>query len=75
MLAYGQVYEAKRRTILYAHHLGLADHPGVIATFTMPSNDVTLEIATVDVAQLKSVPVQCLSLIAGADGTVRAAAV
>jgi len=63
MLAYGQVYEAKRLTLLYPHHRGLGQEAGVVATFAMPQTGVKLEIATVDVAQLKSVPAQCLDLM------------
>lgn len=64
MLAYSQVYKAKRLTLLYPHHRGLGERPGVIATFTVPQTEVQLEIATVDLARLKSVPAQCAELIA-----------
>ncbi len=73
MLAYGQVYEAKRLTLLYPHHRGLGQEPGVIGTFTMPQTGVKLEIATVDVAQLKSVPTQCLDLLTSSDVGMAAA--
>lgn len=65
MLAYGQVYGAKRLTLLYPHHRGLAEKAGNLATFTMPSTGVTLEIATVDVSDLSSLPHQCSGLLAG----------
>ncbi|HEV2081793.1 MAG TPA: restriction endonuclease [Brevundimonas sp.] len=63
MLAYGQVYGAKRLTLLYPHHRGLAEEAGRLAAFTMPSTGTTLEIATVDVSDLRSVPHQCARLI------------
>lgn len=64
MLAYGQVYGAKRLTLLYPHHRGLAEEAGRLAAFTMPSTGVTLEIATIDVSDLRSVPKQCARLVA-----------
>lgn len=59
MLAYGQVYGAKRLTLLYPHHAGLGRASGVLARFTAPDGATQLEVATVDVARIGSVADQC----------------
>mgnify|MGYP001333921049 CR=1 FL=1 len=61
MLAYGQVYRAKRLTLLYPHHGGLGSLAGVLARYNGPAGCV-LEVATIDVARIGSVADQCRRL-------------
>ena len=74
MMDYAQVYKADRLTLLYPHHSGLGEAAGRLASFVMPQTGVQLEIATVELSQLNTVPRQCAALLADREpGLMRAA--
>jgi 5-methylcytosine-specific restriction enzyme subunit McrC len=49
MIAYGQLYNCDRLTLLYPHHLGLKGGEGLIATHQVTGSNRNLEIATIDI--------------------------
>ena len=50
MMAYAQLYEAPRLTLLYPHHPALGDCDGVQARHRISGQEPLLETATIDVA-------------------------
>jgi 5-methylcytosine-specific restriction enzyme subunit McrC len=51
MMAYGQLYQAQRLTLLYPHHAGLTDGEGVHERHQISGYETVLETATVDIAR------------------------
>ncbi|HET7308174.1 MAG TPA: restriction endonuclease [Gammaproteobacteria bacterium] len=50
MMAYAQLYDAPRLTLLYPHHAELGDEEGIHAQHSVNGRDSSLEMASIDVA-------------------------
>lgn len=65
MMAYAQLYQAPRLTLLYPHHPGLGIHDAVQAHYYITGHDTTLETASIDVSNSKEVQAKLRDLIIG----------
>lgn len=54
MMAYAQLYQAPKLTLLYPHHIGLGDACGIQAEFTIAGGDTRLRTASINVATAKN---------------------
>lgn len=50
MMAYGQLYDCDRLTLLFPHHFGLNSEEGVQADFVVTGSDQHLRTATIDIS-------------------------
>ena len=64
MMAYAQLYDAARVTLLYPHHPGLGDDEQIHARHRITGHAAILETATIDVADGRDVLLRIRQLIA-----------
>lgn len=62
LMAYAQVHACPRVMLLYPHHAGMGQGAGKVADFHITGSDAQLTVATVDLSDVCSVPVQLKSL-------------
>ncbi|MGI9250174.1 MAG: McrC family protein [Pseudohongiellaceae bacterium] len=55
MMAYGQVYQCRKLTLLYPHHGGLGEDEGVHSSYRVAKQEARLRFATFDVAKDKKI--------------------
>lgn len=55
MMAYGQIYKPYSLILLFPHHGGLSDPPGVVGYFKIPRSPMHLLATTLDISETHGV--------------------
>lgn len=65
MMAYGQIYRPNSLVLLFPHHAGLSDPPGVFGDFKIPRSPMHLLASTLDISESHGVKDNLRKLVEG----------
>lgn len=65
MMAYGQIYRPNSLVLLFPHHAGLSDPPGVFGDFKIPRSPMHLLASTLDISESHGVQDNLRKLVEG----------